>query len=66
MPQANITYDVPYNRKLVDFLKELDEKHWRKLGTAYAPTMFQEKLGNFHGVKNWRWKPSQSNVCPIW
>lgn len=51
MPQANITYDVPYNRKLVDFLKELDEKHWRKLGTAYAPTMFQEKLGNFHGSK---------------
>jgi hypothetical protein len=51
MPQANITYDVPYNRKLVDILNELDEKHWRKAGTAYAPTMFSEKLGNFHGAK---------------
>lgn len=51
MPQANITYDVPYNRKLVDVLNELDEKHWRKAGTAYAPTMFSEKLGNFHGAK---------------
>ena len=51
MPQANITYDVPYNRKLVDMLNELDEKHWRKAGTAYAPTMFSEKLGNFHGAK---------------
>ena len=51
MPQANITYDVPYNRKLVDMLHELDERHWRKAGTAYAPTMFSEKLGNFHGAK---------------
>lgn len=51
MPQTTITFDNPYNRKLVDFLHELDEKHWRKAGTAYAPTMFQEKLGNFHGSK---------------
>jgi len=51
MPQANITYDVPYNRKLVALLEEMDEKHWRKAGDAYAPTMFSEKLGNFHGAK---------------
>ncbi|QIG59350.1 hypothetical protein [Dishui Lake virophage 2] len=51
MPQANITYDIPYNRKMVDILREMDEKHWRKAGDAYAPTMFSEKLGNFHGAK---------------
>jgi hypothetical protein len=51
MPQANITYDVPYNKMLVATLRELDEKHWRKAGDAYAPTMFSEKLGNFHGAK---------------
>ena len=51
MPQANITYDVPYNKMLVATLREMDEKHWRKAGDAYAPTMFSEKLGNFHGAK---------------
>jgi len=51
MPQANITYDVPYNQNLVKILAEMDEKHWRKAGDAYAPTMFSEKLGNFHGAK---------------
>lgn len=51
MPQANITYSTPYNDHLVNLLNEMDEKHWRKAGTAYAPTMFADKLGNFHGAK---------------
>jgi len=51
MPQANITYENSYNDHLVNTLREMDDKHWSKAGTAYAPTMFVEKLGNFHGEK---------------
>jgi hypothetical protein len=29
----------------------MDEKHWRKAGTAYEPTMFSERSANFHGAK---------------
>jgi len=48
MPQSNITYDVPYNKGLVHLLNEMDEKHWQKAGTAYAPSMLGFKLSNFH------------------
>ena len=49
MPQSNITYDVPYNKGLVHLLHEMDEKHWQKAGTAYAPSMLGYKMSNFHG-----------------
>ena len=49
MPQTNIAYDVPYNKGLVHLLHEMDEKHWQKAGTAYAPSMLGFKLSNFHG-----------------
>jgi hypothetical protein len=51
MPQANITYENPYNENLVKHIAEMDEKHWCKAGTAYAPTMFSDRLANFHGAK---------------
>lgn len=51
MPQADITYDSPTNRKLLNLLTELDEKHWRKAGNAYEPTMFQERMSNYHGAR---------------
>ena len=49
MPQADITYDAPYNRRLVSVLKEMDEKHWEKAYPAYHPNPLGYRLGNFHG-----------------
>jgi hypothetical protein len=49
MPQANITYDVPYNKKLVSILDEMDEKHWKKAYPAYHPNPLGYRLGAFHG-----------------
>lgn len=49
MPQANITYDVPYNKKLTSILDEMDEKHWQKAYPAYHPNPMGYRLGAFHG-----------------
>jgi hypothetical protein len=49
MPQANITYDAPYNRKMVNFIEELDRKHWEKAYPAYHPNPMGYRLGTFHG-----------------
>lgn len=49
MPQANITYDAPYNRSMVKFIEELDKKHWEKAYPAYHPNPMGFRLGTFHG-----------------
>jgi len=49
MVQTDIAYDNTYNRKLVNLLREMDEKHWKKAGDSYAPTLMGERLGSFHG-----------------
>jgi len=49
MPQANITYDAPYNRSMVKFIEELDRKHWEKAYPAYHPNPMGFRLGTFHG-----------------
>jgi hypothetical protein len=49
MPQTDIAYDNGYNRKLVNLLREMDEKHWKKAGNSYSPTSMGERLGSFHG-----------------
>jgi len=49
MPQANITYDAPYNRGMVKFIEELDRKHWEKAYPAYHPNPMGYRLGSFHG-----------------
>lgn len=49
MPQTDITYDNGYNRKLVNLLREMDAKHWKKAGDSYSPTLMGERLGSFHG-----------------
>lgn len=49
MPQANITYDAPYNRGMVKFIEELDRKHWEKAYPAYHPNPMGFRLGSFHG-----------------
>ena len=46
MPQANLTYDVPYNRGLASFLKELDAKHWEKLKDHTTDLGY--RVANFH------------------
>lgn len=49
MVQANITYDVPYNQKLVAMLREMDEKHWQKSYPEYTPTPMGMRIGQYHG-----------------
>jgi hypothetical protein len=49
MPQANLTYDTGYNRKLKSLLDEMDAKHWNNGTAQYHPTMLGYKMSNFHG-----------------
>jgi len=49
MPQATITYDTGYNRKLKSLLDEMDAKHWNNGTSQYHPSMMGFKLSNFHG-----------------
>jgi hypothetical protein len=42
-----ITFDTPYNRKLVHTLRQLDAK----AGDPYAPTRIPHMLNNYHGAK---------------
>jgi len=46
MPQANLTYDVPYNKGLASMLKELDAKHWEKLRDHTTDLGY--RVANFH------------------
>lgn len=49
MPQATITYDTAYNRKLKSLLDEMDAKHWNNGTAQYHPSPLGFKLSNFHG-----------------
>lgn len=49
MPQANITYDAPYNRSLIAKLDRVQDEKWAKAGTAYFPTALGMRLNSFHG-----------------
>ena len=49
MPQTNITYDTPYNKKLVERLKDLDEKKMFHSYDAYHPSPMGYRMGTFHG-----------------
>jgi len=46
MPQSNLTYDVPYNRGLAGFLKELDAKHFDRLKDHTTDLGY--RVANFH------------------
>jgi len=49
MPQANITYNAPYNRALVDKIDEMEAKHFNIAGSAYYPSPMGFRLGSYHG-----------------
>jgi hypothetical protein len=49
MPQANITYDAPYNQRLVALLREMDEKQDMKSYPARTPTPMGMRMGSYHG-----------------
>jgi hypothetical protein len=49
MPQANITYNAPYNRALVDKIDEMEAKHFKIAGSAYYPSPMGFRLGSYHG-----------------
>ena len=49
MPQANITYDAPYNQRLVALLREMDEKQEAKSYPARTPTPMGMRMGSYHG-----------------
>lgn len=48
MVQTNITYDSPYNRKLISHLERSQAKKFAVAGSAYAPTPMGFKLAEFH------------------
>jgi hypothetical protein len=48
MPQTNVAYDTPYNRRIVAEGKLMLNKHFASAGNAYAPTDMGFKLSNFH------------------
>jgi hypothetical protein len=49
MVQANITYDAPYNQRLVALLREMDEKQDAKSYPARTPTPMGMRMGSYHG-----------------
>jgi hypothetical protein len=49
MVQANITYDAPYNQRLVALLREMDEKQEAKSYPARTPTPMGMRMGSYHG-----------------
>lgn len=49
MPQANITYDAPYNQRLVSLLREMDAVQEAKSYPARTPTPFGMRMGSYHG-----------------
>ena len=63
MPQANLTYDVPYTRNMVALVREMDEKHWQKAGNAYHPSPMGYRLDAFHsGMVGGGSKPLKYNT----
>jgi hypothetical protein len=48
MVQTAITYDSPYNRKLVSLLEHSQDKKFASAGNAYAPTPMGFKMSQFH------------------
>ena len=46
MPQASITYDTAYNRKLVEKMRRVAAS---SLEMRDEPTPFPNSLGTFHG-----------------
>jgi ribosomal protein L18 len=51
MPQANITYDAPYNKGLVREASRLQDKKWATAYPAFSPTELTNRLGSFHGER---------------
>lgn len=51
MPQANITYDAPYNRSLVKQADAVQSKKWATAYPAFSPTELTQRLGSFHGER---------------
>ena len=51
MPQANITYDAPYNRSLVKQADAVQRKKWATAYPSFTPTEFTQRLGSFHGER---------------
>jgi hypothetical protein len=49
MPQANITYDAPYNHSLIARLDKVQDDKWQKAYPAFHPTALGYRLGTFHG-----------------
>ena len=53
MPQANITYDTPYNKELVSRLRDMDKKLWTHNYDAYHPSpMGYRNADAFHSPKD--------------
>lgn len=52
MPQANITYDNPYNKDLVSRLRDMDKQRWTHSYDAYHPSpMGYRNADAFHSPK---------------
>lgn len=49
MPQANITYDAPYNQRLVSLLREMDAVQDAKAYPSRTPTPMGMRIGQYHG-----------------
>ena len=53
MPQANITYDTPYNKDLVSRLRDMDKQRWTHNYDAYHPSpMGYRNADAFHSPKD--------------
>ena len=51
MPQANITYDTPYNRKLASRVNQLEEDMLWYNKHQYHPSPMGFRIGNFHNAQ---------------
>jgi hypothetical protein len=51
MPQANITYDTPYNRKLASRVNQLEEDMLWYNKHQYHPSPMGYRIGNFHNAQ---------------
>jgi len=51
MPQANITYDTPYNRKLASRVQQLDENMLWYNHHQYHPSPMGYRLSSFHNAQ---------------
>ena len=51
MPQANITYDTPYNRKLASRVNQLEEDMLWYNKHQYHPSPMGYRLSSFHNAQ---------------